>query len=166
MTPELIEECKVVQQNCTYTAEAHHIIARRYGRLAFWLQLVPAIIAAITGVLAKAGYHTDTFIWFTVLSAAVAAVANVLNPQKTGQEHVAAAKGFTTLKQDARALHRSFGHAMTDDAFQVAVRNLHDRYNDLVRSTVETDEPSFQKAREKVQKGIHDPDRDAAGEVR
>lgn len=76
-----------------------------------------------------------------------------------------AAKGFTVLKNDARALHQTFGPRMADEAFEVAVRNLHDRYNDLARSTAATDDAAFEKARKKIQEGLHEPDRDASGAV-
>jgi hypothetical protein len=165
MTPELITECKVIQQNCMYTAEAHHVIARRYRLFALWFQLLPAVTTAVTGIIARSGYQPETFIWLAVLAAAITAVASVLNPQRTHQEHLNAAKGFTVLKNDARALHQTFGPRMADETFDVAVRNLHDRYNDLVRSTAATDDAAFEKARKKIQEGIHEPDRDASGDV-
>lgn len=43
---------------------------------------------------------------------------------------------------------------------------VHDRYNDVVRSTVETDERAFDKAGKTVQAGLHEPDIDRAGETR
>ncbi|OGL74596.1 hypothetical protein A3F52_00865 [Candidatus Uhrbacteria bacterium RIFCSPHIGHO2_12_FULL_47_11] len=160
MKENYIEECKIVQQNCTYTAETHHLIALSAKRKAFWFEVVPAVCAAFTSALVASGAVSQNLLPITVLSAAISAVAAVLNPNKNYQEHLSASRSFTALKHDARYLRESQSHRMADDVFALAVDQLHQRYNDLLKATPETDEKSFSKAREKVQRGIHEPDRD------
>lgn len=92
------KECSAVIQNCTYTAETHHIIAGKKQRLAFWFQVVPAVITAILGVLAGTSIGAPVTLWLTVVAAAVTAVGNVLNPYAEYYTHLNAAKSFTILK--------------------------------------------------------------------
>ena len=93
-----------------------------------------------------------------MVSAIIAAVATILEPMKRYQEHLGAAKAFTTLKHDARFLHNAESLQLTDDAFVVRVTNLHDQYNTVVRSVPPTEKRFFEKARAIVQSGIHEPD--------
>ncbi len=166
MRDKYIEECAAVQQNCTYTAEAHHQMAVAAKRRALWLQTVPAIGAAISSALVAANVAAGWLLPLTVLSAATSAVGAILNPNKDYQDHLAAAKAFTALKHDARFLRHAEVTTMTEEAFAVAVQNLHRRYNEVAQATPATDEKSIEKAREKVQGGLHDLDRDNAGEVK
>ena len=101
-----------------------------------------------------------------MLSATVSAITAVLNPNKAYQDHLAAAKNFTTLKHDARFLHESQSTRLTDEALVIAIENLHQRYNELLKSTPPTDDESFAKARQTVQSGMHEPDRDSAGKIK
>lgn len=158
MREKYIEECGVIQQNCTYTAEAHHRLALSAKRKAFWLEVIPAVCAALSSTLVAAGILGEWLLPFTVLSATVSAVTAVLNPNKIYQDHLAAAKNFTTLKHDARFLHESQSARLNDEALILAIENLHQRYNELLKSTPPTDDKSFTKAREVVQSGIHEPD--------
>jgi len=50
---------------------------------------------------------------------------------------------------------------LSDDAFVERVRNLHEKYSALVASAPATARKFFEKAREVVQAGIHEPDREA-----
>jgi hypothetical protein len=161
-----IDECKQIQQNSTYSAETHHRMALRDKRLTFWLQVVPASIAAITGALVASGVSPNSLLWLTVLSAAVAAVSNVLNPQKSYQDNLAAAKGFTALKHDARFLHEAQSTNMTESEFRLAVVHLHEKYNDLIKVVPPTDPQLFEEARKVVQADIHAPDKDETGEIK
>lgn len=158
MREKTSKECEAIQQNCTYTAETHHIIASKQKRMSTLFQIVPAVVSAILGVLVGGGIVPFWFVWLSVVSAVVAAVGNVLNPLKEYYDHLNAAKNFTSLKQDTRALKDTFSASMTDSEFQTATKSLHDRYNDLIRFTPPTDKKSFGEAREQVKSGIHELD--------
>ncbi len=166
MREKYIEECGIIQQNCTYTAEAHHRLAVWAKRKATWFEVVPAICAALSSTLVAVHWLGEWLLPFTILSATVSAVTAVLNPNKTYQDHLAAAKNFTTLKHDARFLRESQSTRLTDEALVIAIENLHQRYNELLKSTPPTDDKSFAEARKTVQGGMHEPDRDKAGKIR
>jgi hypothetical protein len=102
----------------------------------------------------------------TIASAVISAVAGVLNPSKKYQDHLGAGTSFTALKHDARFLRDAQATRMTDEAFVIAVENLHNRYSELLKATPPTDGKTFDAARKKVQAGIHEPDKDAQGKIR
>jgi hypothetical protein len=166
MRDKYVAECKVIQQNSTYTAEAHHQMALSAKSKAFWFEVFPAVCAAITGTLVASGVVSVRLLPLTVLSAAVSAVAAVLNPNRLYEEHLGAARSFTAIKHDARFLHEVKSSDLTDDAFAILVESLHQKYNELLKAVPPTDTPSFAKAREIVQAGIHEPDRDERGNVK
>jgi len=158
MREKYLNECKVIKENCEYTAEAHHIIAARNKRLSIGFQLVPAIIAALSGILVVGAVVPIWWGWLTVLSAVVTAVASVLNPLKTYYDHLNAAKNFTALKQEARGLKDTFSSTMEDKEFFSAVKNLHEKYNNLIKFVPPTDKKSFSEGRERIKRGVHKPD--------
>lgn len=158
MREKYLNECKIIKENCEYTAETHHIIAARNKNLSIGFQLVPAIIAALSGVLVVGAVVPIWWGWLTVLSAVITAVASVLNPLKAYYDHLNAAKNFTALKHEARGLKDTFSSNMEDKEFFIAVKNLHDKYNNLVKFVPPTDEKSFNKGRERIKKGVHEPD--------
>jgi hypothetical protein len=160
MKDQYINECKVLRQNCTYTAETHHLMAHSFRRRALGFQLVPAVIAALSSASTTLGASGEWIPLLTMIASIVAAVATVLNPYKSYQEHLSAAKAFTALKHDARFLADTESGNLTDDAFIERVRNLHEKYNTLVQSVPATDSRFFKKAREVVQSGIHEPDQE------
>lgn len=167
----LLDECKIVLQNCTYSAEAHHQVALRAKRKTLWLEVVPAVGAALSSGLAVSGkggaiVSTEILLLITLVSASVSAVASILNPNREHDEHLGAGKKFTALKHDSRYLKDVKSTVLSDDAFAEAVQNLHDRYNELIKSVPPTDAKAFAKAREVIQRGIHEPDRDQAGELK
>ena len=158
MREAYIQECKRIQENCTYTAEAHHIIALRSRRLSLGFQAVPAAIAALLASLAASGVFGLWAGWVSAIAAVISAVGNVLDPLKSYYDHINAAKNFTALKHDARALHETFCLGLDDSELAFEVKKLHDRYNDLVKFVPQTDDKAFELARQKIQKGIHEPD--------
>ncbi len=166
MKNKYIEECKFIKQNCTYTAEAHHQMAAYSKRQAFWLEVIPSILAALSGALVSANIWSHEILIVTVISSAVAAVSAVLNPNKTYQAHLEAAKNFTTLKHDARFLSEARAESMNDDVFSHAVENLHQKYNELLKTVPPTNAKSFKKAQEIVQGGVHESDKDEKGKIR
>ncbi len=158
MRDPLIKECQTIQQNSEYTAEAHHNLAKHYNCLHLWLQLIPGIGTAISTALILAGVVAKEYMWAAALMAAIAAISNILSPEKNYYSHLQAAKSFTCIKHDARALHQSFAGTMTDNEFKCAVLSLHSRYNDLARMAPPTDEKSFAKAKERIDAGVHKND--------
>jgi hypothetical protein len=166
MKEQYIEEVAVIQQNCVYTADAHHRLALSAKRKAFWLEVIPAVCAAASSALVATGIVDQSFLPVTILSASISAITAIVNPNKTYQDHLVAAKNFTTLKHDARFLREAQSTRLSEEALVLAVENLHQRYNELLKSTPPTDDKSFAKAREAVQAGMHEPDRNAAGKIR
>jgi hypothetical protein len=166
MKDKYIDECKQLKQNAEYTAEAHHWIASWNRTLAYIFQIIPAIIAAITSSLVAAGIQSTSWLWATVIASVTAAIASVLDPNKQYQDHLLAAKAFTILKHDARFLHEAKSQTLSDEAFCLAVQNLHDKYNETVRVSPPTSKRFFRIARTVIQSGRHEPDRDANGAIR
>lgn len=152
------KEADNIEQNCTYTAEAHHIIALRNKKMSTWFQLIPAVAAAVFAVLVGGGIVPVWWVWLSVVSAVVAAVGNVLNPMKEYYDNLNAAKNFTSLKHDARALREVFDTKMSEEEYMVAVRTLHERYSDLLRFVPPTDKKSFEEARKRIKEGVHKSD--------
>lgn len=158
MTINVCAECERIEQNCTYTAETHHIIAARQKTWYTTFQLVPAVAAAIMGTLAAGKGVPGWVAMAALLSAVVSAIGTVMNPQQGYYEHLNAAKAFTVLKHDARAQYEIFASILTPAELVVGVKSLHDRYNDLIRMSPPTDNKAFEEARKRVQSGIHKPD--------
>lgn len=158
MKDEYIKECKTIHENCTYTAEAHHQMALSAKRTAIWLEVIPAICAAISGTLIATGVAPVDLIWVTVVSSTITAVVAVLNPNKTYQAHLEAGKNFTALKHDARFMCTATSKKLGDEAFAVCVEGLHNRYNELVKTVPPTSPKSFAKAQSVIKGGAHDPD--------
>jgi hypothetical protein len=159
MKEAYINECKQIKQSAEYSAEAHHILSKVHKTLSYLFQVIPAGVAAITGALVAANKSPDSLLWWTVSAAVVAAVANILDPKKNYQDHLNAAKNFTTMKHDARFLHESQSLKLSDEAFAVAVENLHNRYNDLVKLTPPTTDWAFAWGRWRIHKQLHQPDK-------
>jgi hypothetical protein len=153
-----IAELKQIKQNCEYTAETHHNIANVNKKMAIWFQTVPAVAAALSGLLVAGQVIPIWWAWITTISAVVAAVGTVLNPLKDYYDHLNAAKSFTILKHDARSLYETFESGMGDSTFQSNVKTLHERYNDLLRFVPPTNNSAFEKARRRIKSGIHQPD--------
>lgn len=162
MRKKLLQECKTIQDYCKYNAEAHHILVAKNEKLSLWLQLIPAIIAALSGFqsngLLVPQWASPVWGWLTATAATVMAVSTVLNPLRTYFDHLNAAKSFVILKHDARALYETFSVGMNDESLAQAVNNLHQRYNDLVKSVPPTTKESFEEARLRIKDGRHEPD--------
>ncbi len=151
-------ECGRIEENCTYTAETHHIIAKRQRSWYTFFQLIPAIVSAVAGTLVVGNIVPPWVGVAALIAAIVTAMGTVMNPQQGYFEHLVAAKAFTALKHDARALREAFGPVASDREGAILVRSLHDRYNELIRLTPPTDDWAFEKAQERIQKGVHTPD--------
>lgn len=147
-----------IEQNCTYTSEAHHIIALHNKKMGILFQLVPPIVAAILAGMVGVGFTPIWWSWFSVVSAVIAAVGNILNPMKEYYDNLNTAKNFSILKHDARVLRETFSSKMSDEEYSIATQILHDRYNDLVRFAPPTDKKSFDEARRRIKEGVHEFD--------
>lgn len=158
MTKNTKDECEIIRQNCEYTAEVHHICARNSKRLAFWLQLIPTLIAAGSAGLVVGQIIPIWWGWATLLSALISAFANVANPLEDYYKHLMAAKSFVVLKQDARYAKDTQSKMMGREEFNLVVDSLHNRYGELVRNAPITDNKVFEQARKRVKSGIHNPD--------
>lgn len=161
MRKNYIHECETIEQYCTYNAETHHILALKNEKLSIWFQLIPAVVAALsafqsTGQLLP--WTSPIWGWIAATAATITAVSTVLNPLKAYFDHFNAAKSFTVLKQDARALRETFSNGMDDQTFKVAVQNIHERYNDLIRVVPPTTKETFDEARKRIKAGVHKPD--------
>lgn len=154
-TANLNGELNTIQENCTFTAETHHQIAHSCRRQAFWLKVLPAVVAAVSGVLAANNVLPDFLIWLAAIAAAISAVANIIDPDKQYQAHLNAGRSFTVLKHDARILRETFAGAITDEQLQQQVQNHHNRYNDLVRLMPPTNDKAFERARRRIKDGVH-----------
>lgn len=152
------DECRIIEENCTYTAGIHHIIANKKHKMATRLQIVPAIITAIAGTIALADYYPALFGFLSVTSAVTTAVASILDPSRAYQDHLNAAKNFTVIKHDSRALRETFSLRLDDSEFAVKVEELHRRYNELIKIVPTTNKESFEEARNTIKAGIHEPD--------
>ena len=151
----LFKEVETIQDNCTFTAETHHQIAHSCRRQSIWLKIAPAVVAAVLGVLAANGVLPNLLIWLTVVAVAISAIANVVDPDKQYQSHLNAARAFTVLKHDVRALRESFADSMTDEQLSQEVQYSHRRYSDLVRLMPPTDDKAFERARRRIKDGVH-----------
>lgn len=159
MNKALIDECKLIEENSTYTGEIHHIMARDNATLAFRFQLIPALIAAASSFFVVGQLVPAWWGWATVASAFVTAWASVRNPLKDYYEHLTAAKAFTAIRHDARFLADTLSKSMVEKDFVEAVKDLHDRYNDLCRVSPITNDKAFKKAQERIKKdGVYKPD--------
>jgi hypothetical protein len=153
----LINECKRIEEDCTYNAETHHSIASCNDRISFWIKFIPAAVAAGSGIAVLKG-SPIWVAWLSILSGVVFALATILNPDRNANDHTKAAKDFTVLKHDSRALYQTFSHEMSQSEYYISVRLLRDRYNNLIRHTPKTSDKAFRKASKKIKAGSHRPD--------
>ncbi len=150
-------ECLRIEENSTYSAETHHILAKRQQLWYKLFQLIPAIATAVIGTL-TVGQVVPRWVGIVgLITAVVTAIGTVLNPQQSYYDHVTAAKAFTAMKHDARAIRES-SELSTSESLTVSVKSLHDRYNDLVRIARVTEDWAFERARKRIQAGVHSPD--------
>lgn len=153
----LITECRRIEDDCLYTAEAHYIIADEAGRIGFWVKLIPAIAAAVSGVALLSG-APNWIAWFSVISGVAFALQSIMNPDKKQEEHSQAGKSYTALKHESRALYQTFYKEMDRNSFSVLVRLLRERYNMTAKLTPQTTIKAFEEGRDRIKAGRHKPD--------
>jgi len=154
----LITECKRIQEDSTYTAEVHHIIAHKLSKKAYWYKLIPVSITVLSAFALLFG-APNWVSWITLLSGTITILNVFIEPEKKSRDHLFAAKNFTSLKHEARSLHESFKGFMSESEFYYSVKLLRDKYNLVVQCTPLTDdEKAWEKARERIKKGVHESD--------
>lgn len=146
----LKSECRTIEDNARHTAEAHHILASRSKRVAFWFEVVPAVLASLSGLLVVGQIVPVWWGWITVVSAVIVATSSVISPHKFYYENLNAAKSFTVIKHKARSLHSSFAGFHDDKEFYKEVKMLAESYNQLVLLTPPTEEWAYKKAMKKL----------------
>ena len=153
----LIAECRRIEDDSKYTAEAHYIITEGAATTSFWVKFIPALAAAVSGVLLVSGFP-NWIAWFSVISGVAFALQSILNPDKKREEHSQAGKFYTALKHESRALYQTFFKEMDHESFAVAVRILRERYNMIAKLTPQTTTKAFEKGRLRIKAGRHTPD--------
>jgi len=153
----LIKECMRIEDDSKYTAEAHYILASKTKTIGFWVKIVPAAVAAVSGILVLSGCPTWVA-WLAILSGAAFALQSILNPDQKANDYSTAGKEYTALKHEARALYQTFSKEISKPDFTVAVRLLREKYNFLVKHTPQTTEKAFEKGRKRIKAGRHTPD--------
>lgn len=149
---KLKKECEKIADNARHTAEAHHILATKSKVMAIWFDIIPAIIASLSGLLVVGEVIPVWWGWLTVVSAVVSATSSIVSPQKSYYENLNSAKSFTVIKHKARALSDAFVAFHSEDEFYKEVCGLSEMYNQLVLLTPPTEERAYQKAVEKLKK--------------
>ena len=153
----LIDECRQIEDDCLYTAETHYIMAAGAGRVSFWVKLIPALAAAVSGAALLSG-APNWMAWFSVVAGIAFALQSIINPDQKKEEHSQAAKNYTALKHESRSLSQTFYKEMDRNSFSVWVRILRERYNMIVKMTPQTTNDAFEKGRKRIKAGRHVPD--------
>ncbi|MBE9551496.1 MAG: SLATT domain-containing protein [Proteobacteria bacterium] len=156
-TDHLINECRRIEDDCLYTAEAHYIIAADAGTVSFWIKLIPALAAAVSGAALLAG-APNWIAWFSVIAGVAFALQSIMNPDKKREEHSRAGKSYTALKHESRGLYQTFYKEMDRNSFSVMVRILRERYNMIAKMTPQTTTKAFEEGRQRIKAGRHTPD--------
>jgi hypothetical protein len=159
----LLDECRTIEENSAYTAQAHFEVCDDAGRMAKLLTIGPSIIGGLAAAFVGVGVPKSLgeANWLGLV-AAVAAVmtglASGLGVDKKATAHQSAGNVLTQLRHDARALRESFAHMMSDELLYADVRRLHDRYGMLIQVLEITDNKYFERSRRKIQAGWLEPD--------
>ncbi len=148
----LQKECGMIEDNARHTADAHYYSASWNRRLAFWFEIAPASVAALSSLLVVGEVVPDWWGWLTLISSVITAVGVVLSPCKAYYEDLKSGKSFTSIKNQAKTLSNTYVHQYTDSQFFDAVKNLNDRYDQLVLMSPPTEEWAYEKACQKSSK--------------
>jgi len=154
---KLIAECKTVEENSLYNAQAHYILANTKEKHGRWLLIVPSAIAGLCGLLTAIGLPP----WlgaFSAVGGLFVTVSTILGVDKAPTAHRNAACQWTALRHEARSLSETFATELPHEQLLAEVRRLDDRYIALNQALPTTDDDSFQTAREQIHAGIHKPD--------
>ncbi len=154
----LIDECKRIEEDSTYTAEVHHLIVHKLSKRAFWYKLIPAGVTVLSALVLLFGAPIWTS-WITLLSGLITIINILMEPEKKAKEHLFAAKNFTVLKHEARSLYETFRNFIGENDFYHETKRLREKYNWLVQITPSTDDKKcWEEARKRIKEGVHKPD--------
>jgi hypothetical protein len=155
--PHLINECRTIEENCTYTGEAHFIIAPGLEWWSRFFKYVPIAGSVISGALLAMGY-AQWLGWVALLSGVVTAWATAMDVDRRARDHADAGRRFTMLKHDARALWQTYAPEITREEFYRETRRLAERYNQIVVSAPQTTREAFERASKRIKAGVYTPD--------
>lgn len=153
----LLDECRTVEENCLYTAQAHYTIAQRENVKKWVLIVSPAFLSGLAGALVACGLPA----WIGIIGAVlggVGGVAAALGVDRDAIQHMTAGHILTSLRHEARQIHEVFFREHTRPELVAEVRRLDDKYNNVRLALPCTDDAAFEKAREKIRKGRFVPD--------
>lgn len=153
----LINECKIVEENCLYTSQAHFAMADKAEFQARLFLIVPSCIAAVSGIFTAIGFPA----WigsFAAVSGLITGLASAFGVDRKAGAHKQAGNVLTALRHEARALYESYWREIPREQFVAEVRRIHDRHNSLIQILETTDNAAFEKGRKKIKAGIFEPD--------
>jgi hypothetical protein len=153
----LMNECKIVEENCLYTSQAHFAMADKAEFQARLFLIVPSCVAAISGILTAIGFPA----WigsFAAVSGLITGLASAFGMDRKTGAHKQAGNALTALRHEARALHESYWHEISREQLVAEVRRIHDRYNSLIQILETTDNTAFEAARKRIKAGIFESD--------
>jgi hypothetical protein len=151
----LITECKQLQEDSTYNAEVHYIMADKLSRKAFWCKFIPVAISIFSAYQLATG-APNWIAWIALIASLFSLLSIILEPEKISREHLSAAKNFTALKHDARSLYESFRAFISEQDFYHNVKQLREKYNLIIQFAPSTgDKAAWKLATERIKKGIH-----------
>jgi len=153
----LINEYRRIEDDCKYSAEAHYIIAADADRVSFFVKIIPAIAAGVSGTALLLG-APNWVAWFSVISGVAFALESIIGPEKKREEHSQAGKHYTALKHESRSLYQTFHKEIDRKSFATHVQILRERYNMITKLTPQTTLKAFEKGRTRIKAGRHTPD--------
>lgn len=153
----LLDECRTIEENSLYTAQAHYMSAEGEGWKKWALLVAPAFFSGVAGALVACGLPA----WIGVIGAVLGglgAIAGALGIDRDSGLHTNAGHIMTLIRHEARQLHEVFWRELSRPELKAEVRRLADKYNNLRLALPATSEGAFEKARERIQKGRFVPD--------
>ncbi len=147
----------ILEENCLYTAAAHHIIAADLEAKARWFKYVPIAGSVVSGALLAMGLP-QWLGWVALASGVATAWATAMDVERRAREHGEATRRYTILKHEARAAFQTFAYEVTREEFYRETRRLAERYNQVMSATPVTTNDAFEKARARIKAGRYVPD--------
>ncbi len=153
----LINECKIVEENCLYTSQAHFSMANKAEFQSRLFLVVPSCIAALSGILISIGFPS----WigaFAAVSGLITGLASIFGVDKKAGVHKQAGNVLTALRHEARSLHEAYWREIPREQLVSEVKRIHDRYNSLIQMIETTGDSAFEEGREKIKAGLFEAD--------
>ena len=153
----LLDECRTIEENCLYTAQAHYISAARERWKRWVLLAIPAFLGAVAGALVACGLPP----WIGIIGAVLGGIAGLaasLGVDRDSVLHTNAGHILTSLRHEARQLREAFWKELSRAEICAEVRRLADRYNNVRLALPATDDSAFEKARKRIHSGRFEPD--------